>query len=79
MYMVAPEESSARKGSAESADRKAEKQGDTLPALELGHFCVIWNKSGPKSVLAVMEVLGISEDDQSFLGWWFLGNRFTCS
>ena len=46
--------------------------GDTLPALELGHFCVIWNKSGPKSVLAVMEVLEISEDDQSFLGWYYI-------
>ena len=46
--------------------------GDTLPALELGHFCVIWNKSGPRSVLAVMEVLEISEDDQSFLGWYYI-------
>ena len=51
--------------------------GDTLPALELGHFCVIWNKSGPRSVLAVMEVLEISEDDQLALEATHNGRRWT--
>ena len=43
-----------------------------LPELELGQFCVIWHKSGSRSVLSVMEVLEVSEEDQSFLGWYYI-------
>ena len=56
----------------ESAPVAEAQDGEGLPELELGQFCVIWHKSGSRSVLSVLEVLEVSEDDQSFLGWYYI-------
>ena len=45
---------------------------DTLPKLAEGTFCIIWVHTDSKSVLRVLEVLEVNDEEQSFLGWYYI-------
>ena len=63
----------ARMRSVETSDDDA-PSGDSDAAtplnLAVGTFVLIWVRTDSKSVLRVLEVLEVNQDDQTFLGWY---------